>query len=597
MPFGELGEQLMKAELAAPALAVCRRALARVRARGISSTRFSAIGALMLAFAAVVVPETTQARADAAQDGPAAYRIVDRIPGRDGGWDFASVDAASGRLLVARSDAIETVDLAARKVTDALAIAHKAHQVLAIDNGATVFETDGDTGLARFVAASDGKVLAELPVGTKPDAAFIDPATGLIAVMNAGDGTVALIDPVRRALVGKIAVGGALEFGAADGKGGGFVNIEDANAIARIDLKARKRTGTIALPGCDGPTGLALVANGTRLIAACANGVALVVDAKSGATLSTLQIGADPDAVLVDPARGLAFIPCGGTGTLVAISIADPAHIGVVAVIPTQRGAKTGAIDPRNGHIYLPTATLAPPAPGAKRGKPIAGTFTILVLAPAAKGAPSPQYLDGAALDPMHMLPAPAAKGSALESLELDRIRALQSGVSAERKAQAKADGDLEDPSIFNAVVGHDLRTLPNTWALLTLVQTENDLVINAGKNGFGRTRPWGVVPSIAICEDMTGKQPTRSYPSGHAGLGYSVGWTLAQLMPDRAPAILARARDYALSREICGAHFASDTEASHVIGTTTAWTLFNDLRLAGLYAAARAELAAPTKP
>jgi hypothetical protein len=36
-------------------------------------------------------------------------------------------------------------------------------------------------------------------------------------------------------------------------------------------------------------------------------------------------------------------------------------------VIPTQVGAKTGALDPRDGRIYLPTATLATPEPGAKR--------------------------------------------------------------------------------------------------------------------------------------------------------------------------------------------------------------------------------------
>jgi len=73
--------------------------------------------------------------------------------------------------------------------------------------------------------------------------------------------------------------------------------------------------------------------------------------------------------------------------------------------------------------------------------------------------------------------------------------------------------------------------------------------------------------------------------------MGYSVGWTLAQLMPYRAPQILARAEDYALSREICGVHYPSDTEASHVIGTLTAATLFSDPRLAGQIAAARAEL------
>lgn len=571
--------------LAKPALAGC------VRASVAHGTGRLVRRVLMAVAACAMLSVAMPAAADEGAAPSVQYHIVDRIAGRDGGWDFATVDPVHGRLFVARSDAIERVDLATRAVTDQLAPARRAHQVLVIDGGATLFETDGETGLARFIAADSGQVLAELPSGAKPDAALFDPVTGLIAVMNAGDGTIALFDPVKRSAAGRIAVGGALEYGVADGRGGAFVNIEDANAIARIDLKGKRRIGTIALPGCDGPTGLALVSGGTRLIAACANGVALVLDATSGRTITTLNIGADPDAVLVDAARGLAFIPCGGTGTLIAISIADADHIAVVGVIPTQRGAKTGAIDPRDGRIYLPAATLAPAEPGAKRGKPLPGSFTVLILAPVQKGVQALQYLNPAQFDPMRILPAPPARGSVDETLEIQRIRTLGVAMDAARKAQAKQDGDVEDPSIFNAVAGRDLRSLPNTWALLTLVQSETDIVVNAGKNGFNRTRPWGIDPALASCEQTMHKLPARSYPSGHAGLGYSVGWTLAQLMPDRAASILARSRDYAISREICGAHFASDTEASHALGTLTASSLFNDSRLSGLIEAARAEL------
>ena len=528
----------------------------------------------------------------AAEPAPTPYHIVDRIAGPDGGWDFASIDPANGRLYIARTDTVERIDLGDRNVVDALAPARHAHSVLVLADGATVFETDGDTGQGRFVASADGKVLAEVVTGTKPDAAFLDPATGSIAVMNAGDGTVAVIDPISRKLTGKITVGGALEFGVPDQAGGAFINIEDRNEIARIDFKSRRRTGTIALPGCDGPTGLALVANGTRLIAACANRVALVVDARTGKTIATLPIGDDPDAVLVDTQRGLAFIPCGGTGTLIAISIADPANIAVVSVIPTQRGAKTGAIDPRDGRIYLPTATLASGAPGAKRGKAVPGTFTVLVLAPAQKGQKSFQYLDPTAFAPNRSLPAPPVRGGPIEAVELARIHALFDGADPARRAQAATDAETENPSIFDKALGRDLQSMPNAWALLRLVQTETDQAIGLSKTAFDRTRPWGVDPTIHPCENVTGKKPRRGYPSGHAGLAYSVGWTLAQLVPDRAPAIFARAQDYAVSREICGAHFASDTEASHVIATLSASSLLGDPRLAGLVDAARAELA-----
>jgi YVTN family beta-propeller protein len=208
-----------------------------------------------------------------------------------------------------------------------------------------------------------------------------DPATHQIAVMNAGDGTVTLIDPVARKATGTITVGGGLEFGVADGKGGAYVNVEDRNAIAVLDLRARRVTRTIALTGCEGPTGLALVNGGTRLISACANGKAVVADPGTGKVVATLAIGRDPDAVLVDARRQRAFIPW-RDGHAQRDRHCRPGPIRVIGTVATQVGARTGALDPRDGRIYLPTATLQAPAPGAKRGLPVPGTFVVLVLAP-----------------------------------------------------------------------------------------------------------------------------------------------------------------------------------------------------------------------
>lgn len=315
-------------------------------------------------------------------ESDANYNIVGRISGPDGGWDYANVDPVHGRLYVVRSKAVMAVDLATGTVTPRLAGAEHGHQVLPLPGSDTVLETNGDSNVARLIEGRTGALEAEIPTGRKPDAAFPDPATHQIAVMNAGDGTVTLIDPVARKATGTITVGGGLEFGVADGKGGAYVNVEDRNAIAVLDLRARRVTRTIALTGCEGPTGLALVNGGTRLISACANGKAVVADPGTGKVVATLAIGRDPDAVLVDARRQRAFIPCGGTGTLSVIDIANPARIRVIGTVATQVGARTGALDPSDGRIYLPTATLQAPAPGVKRGLPVPGTFVVLVLAP-----------------------------------------------------------------------------------------------------------------------------------------------------------------------------------------------------------------------
>ncbi len=312
------------------------------------------------------------------------YRVTERIAGADGGWDYARVDPLHGVLYVARSKAVMAVDLATRKVTDALVSADGGHQVLVIEDGATLVETDGKSNQTRFIEAASGKVLTSIPTGKKPDAAFLDPATNRIAVMSPGDDTITSIDAKTRAVTGTMKLAGGLEYAVSNGKGGAFVNLEDENSIAEVDLKAGRLLRKMPMQGCVGPTGLAMVAGGKRLISACANGVAAVVDVASGKLLARLPTGKDADAVIVDEARHLAFIPCGGNGTLVALDIRDADHVKVAQVIPTQIGAKTGAVDPRDGRIYLPAATLAAPEPGAKRGKPVPGSFIILVVSPKA---------------------------------------------------------------------------------------------------------------------------------------------------------------------------------------------------------------------
>ena len=201
------------------------------------------------------------------------------------------------------------------------------------------------------------------------------------------------------------------------------------------------------------------------------------------------------------------------------------------------------------------------------------------------------ELTDPASVAPRLLLPAPPPAGSPEEARELASVRAILAAASPARLDQARRDDATEDPSIFDDAIGVKLERLPATWAMLKLVQNDADRAGDLAKDYFHRTRPWGVDPSLPNCDAGKGKKPTKSYPSGHSLLGYSVGLTLASLAPERAGAALARARDYAESRLVCGAHFPSDVEASHVLGSIVADRLLHDSRLAPRIAAARAEL------
>lgn len=205
---------------------------------------------------------------------------------------------------------------------------------------------------------------------------------------------------------------------------------------------------------------------------------------------------------------------------------------------------------------------------------------------------PAPRWLSAQVFAPTHAFAPPPAPGSVEERLDLDRLRALIAATPPARREQADWDGKHEEPAIFDQALGQDLAKLPHTMALLTLVQDEVERVVAQAKHHFRRARPFMVDPALPHCGK--GENALKAYPSGHAAFAWATAWTLAQLTPDHAAAVMARAQDYGLSREICGVHYASDVEASHGMATAAAQALLTDPRLAAMVAAARAEWPRP---
>jgi len=203
------------------------------------------------------------------------------------------------------------------------------------------------------------------------------------------------------------------------------------------------------------------------------------------------------------------------------------------------------------------------------------------------------QYLDATLFQPVLILPAPVAKDMPANARELAMLHQLIAGASPQRLKQAYQDAIHEDPAVFNETLGVDLKKLPATWELLEIVNHESAVVASIAKDHFHRMRPYSADASLPFCEGKAdpAKPAYRSYPSGHSTLGYAVGVALARLLPAKADRIMDRAQDYAMSREYCGAHYASDIQASEVIGTLAATLLLNDPRLADKVAAARVEL------
>lgn len=311
------------------------------------------------------------------------YKVVQSIKVPDGGFDYATFDAATGRVLMARTDFTTVIDTKTGTVSQ-LNSATAGHIALPVP-GTSLVVLPQRAGMVRIVDTASDKMLADVQAGQNPDGAAYDPFSKLVFVMNHDSGESTVIDPVARKAVATIPIGGTLEFPASDGAGKVFVNVTSIPEIAVIDVKTRSVTARYKLDGCTGASGLAYATQAKVLISSCGNGMAKVLDAATGKEIASLPIARGPDAVIYDPVRRLAFIPCGGDGVLEVISLADPTHIAVVQHVQTKAGSRTGTLDPQTGRIYLMASQPDPtgaPGPGGRGIARVPGSYEVLVVSP-----------------------------------------------------------------------------------------------------------------------------------------------------------------------------------------------------------------------
>ncbi len=317
-----------------------------------------------------------------AADGP-AYTQTASIPGTDGFWDIASWDPANQLVLVAHGTDVLVVDPAAGS-TKAIGTFVRAHSALPIPETGHILVTSGGDNSVRILDRVSGNELARIAVGANPDAAVVT-SDGLHAyAMNARDGTVSVIDLKTASETSRIALKPGLEFAVLVSPTELAANNEDESEIELANLTTGKADGAIPITGCTGPTGFAYASERHLALSVCGNGKAALVDMKTRKLIRLVDIGAGPDTALWDAKRQRFIIPCGRSGTLSIVQLDKGANDAVVSQSPSEVSARTAAIDPATGRIFLPAARFGQGEPG-KRPPLVPGSFHVLVMTPAAR--------------------------------------------------------------------------------------------------------------------------------------------------------------------------------------------------------------------
>jgi acid phosphatase (class A) len=212
--------------------------------------------------------------------------------------------------------------------------------------------------------------------------------------------------------------------------------------------------------------------------------------------------------------------------------------------------------------------------------------------AKAAGAAPkAPYYIDPTVMDLEALVPDPPAVGSAVQKAELAELHRIEAARTPEQAKRAKEDEDDESIFAYKTVFGpgFNAEALPVIAALGDHVKNEQSVAGGALKLVFKRARPYQVDPTLHPVCALT--EAANSYPSGHGLTGYLEGLTLAELVPEKRVAILARADDYAHNRLVCGVHYPSDEEASREVAYAVFGYMLATPRFQRDLAAARAEM------
>jgi DNA-binding beta-propeller fold protein YncE len=184
--------------------------------------------------------------------------------------------------------------------------------------------------------------------------------------------------------VGTVELGGRPEFAVPDGNGRLFVNLEDSSQVRVVDTKTMTAGARWGLGSGEEPTGIAIDVARQRLFVSCGNAKMVILDSKDGRVVATLPTGKGVDGAGFDPALQRAFSPSGSDSVLTVIGKNGDSEWEVLESVPTERGARTMALDEMTHRVYLVTAKFGPPpAPTADRPRPrppiLPGTFEVLV--------------------------------------------------------------------------------------------------------------------------------------------------------------------------------------------------------------------------
>ncbi|HVX49959.1 MAG TPA: hypothetical protein VHB48_07370 [Chitinophagaceae bacterium] len=295
-----------------------------------------------------------------------------------GGWDYITADPNSNRLYVSHGLQVNILNKTTGDSLGVIANTTGVHGIALVQPLGKGYTSNGRLNNVTEFDLKTGEVLRQIAAGENPDAIMYDSYSKKIITCNGRSHDLSVIDPVKGQVVATIPVGGKPETAVSDGAGKIFVNIEDKNEIAAVEITTGKVIAHWPIAPAEGPTGLAIDRKTHRIFAGCEKKL-VILNTDNGKVVTTMAIGEGCDGVGFDAGRNLVFASC-GEGVLSVIKEETGDKYTLLENVATKKGARTIAIDEATHNIYLPTADFGAPPAGGGRPPMLAGTFQVLMV-------------------------------------------------------------------------------------------------------------------------------------------------------------------------------------------------------------------------
>ena len=300
------------------------------------------------------------------------------VPG-DGGFDYVVFDGSANRVYASHGTQVDVLDADSGKLLGKVEDTPGVHGIAIVPSLHRGFTTNGGNATVSVFDTETFKTLAKIPVDKDPDFVLYDPHSKRVLVCHGDAAEITAIDPEKQAVAGKIALGGGAEAAVVNGRGQGFVNLEESAMVVSFDPQALKVLHKWPITGCKTPTGLAMDTANDRLFIGCRSKVLAVMNAANGKVIATLPIGERVDAVVFDADNKMIFAS-NWDGTVSVVRQKGANEYESAGDIQTQKSAKTMAIDPKTKRLFLSAAEMVAPANGQGRPRAKPGSFSVLVV-------------------------------------------------------------------------------------------------------------------------------------------------------------------------------------------------------------------------